>query len=128
VLAQLAARHKGILLFHDIQPSTAHAIRGILDELKARGFKVVHIVPKTPVATLADYDTRAAREIASRKQTTEKQPLAPRSLVWSQTGSAKSSGETLPWEQPSAASRQPTTTKASNEDATAPWYKQWLLP
>ena len=128
VLAQLAARHKGILLFHDIQPSTAHAIRGILDELKARGFKVVHIVPKTPVATLADYDTRAAREITSRKQTTEKQPLAPRSLVWSQTGSAKSSGETLPWEQPGAASRQPTTTKASNEDATAPWYKQWLLP
>src|SRR5436190_557632 len=100
VLAQLAARRKGILLFHDIQPSTAHAIKGILDELKARGFKVVHIVPKTPVSTLADYDTRAAREIASRKLVVEKQPLAQRSLVWSQADSGKSGGETLPWARP----------------------------
>ena len=128
VLAQLAARHKGILLFHDIQPSTAHAIKGILDELKARGFKVVHIVPKTPAATLPDYDKLAAREIASRNQAAEKQPLAPRSVVWSQTGSAKSGGEALPWAQPSAASQKPAATKASNENVSIPWYKQWLLP
>lgn len=128
VLAQLTARRKGILLFHDIQPSTAHAIKGILDELKARGFKVVHIVPKAPVATLADFDTRAAGEIAGRKLTAEKQPLVQRSLVWSQTGSAKNSGERLPWGQTSAASQRPAPTKASNEDVTMPWYKKWLLP
>ncbi len=51
VLAQLAGARKGILLFHDIQPSTAHALSGILAELKKRGFKVVHLVPK---ATAAD--------------------------------------------------------------------------
>ena len=89
VMAQLAKRRKGILLFHDIQPSTAHAIKSILDALKAGGFKVVHMVPKAPAATLADYDALAEREIAHRKLATAKQPLASRSVVWPQTDATK---------------------------------------
>jgi peptidoglycan/xylan/chitin deacetylase (PgdA/CDA1 family) len=44
-LYRLEARGRGILLLHDIQPATALALPGILKGLKARGFRVVHVVP-----------------------------------------------------------------------------------
>jgi len=47
-ISRLEARGKGILLLHDIQPRTALALPEILQELKARGFKIVHVVPATP--------------------------------------------------------------------------------
>jgi peptidoglycan/xylan/chitin deacetylase (PgdA/CDA1 family) len=98
VLAQLAKRRKGILLFHDIQPSTARALKDILDALKARGYKVVHMVPKIAVTTLADYDTLADRELSRHKLASAKEPLAPRSIVWAQSGAGKKpSREVLPW-------------------------------
>jgi peptidoglycan/xylan/chitin deacetylase (PgdA/CDA1 family) len=82
VLAQLAEKRKGIILFHDIQPSTAHALRGLLAELRARGFKVVHMVPKTPVKTLAEFDAQAEKALAGKQLAAEQRPLASRSLVW----------------------------------------------
>jgi peptidoglycan/xylan/chitin deacetylase (PgdA/CDA1 family) len=36
---------RGILLMHDIQPVTARALPLLLDELKRRNFRVVHVVP-----------------------------------------------------------------------------------
>jgi peptidoglycan-N-acetylglucosamine deacetylase len=47
-ISRLEANRKGILLLHDIQPATALALPEILHELKARGFKIVHVVPATP--------------------------------------------------------------------------------
>ena len=47
-ISRIEARGKGILLLHDIQPATALAFPEILKELKARGFKIVHVVPATP--------------------------------------------------------------------------------
>ena len=43
----MEAHRKGILLLHDIQPATALAFPEILSELKARGYKIVHVVPAT---------------------------------------------------------------------------------
>ena len=131
VLAQLAGARKGILLFHDIQPSTAQALEGILGELKQRGFKVVHLVPKTTATTLPEYDAQADRLIAHRSLAAAKEPLASRALTWSQTG-AGSDGEVLPRAQPTTATpgaeSQPTgATKASNKEPAVPWYK-WLMP
>lgn len=83
VLSQLSSRRKGILLFHDIQPSTAAGLRTLLGELKSRGFKVVHMVPKTPLVTLAEYDSRITGETRRRAQIIAKNPLAQRSLAWS---------------------------------------------
>jgi len=128
VLAQLAVRHKGILLFHDIQPSTAHAIKDILDALKAHGYKIVHIVPKTPATTLADYDTLAERESAHRKVATAKNPLASRSVVWPQKGSANASGEVLPWASRTGTAQRVTKAKALTKSERVPWYEQWLQP
>jgi peptidoglycan-N-acetylglucosamine deacetylase len=47
-ISRLEAHGKGILLLHDIQPATALAFPEILREIKARGFKIVHVVPATP--------------------------------------------------------------------------------
>jgi peptidoglycan-N-acetylglucosamine deacetylase len=57
VIKLAEARQGGILLFHDIKPATAKALPRILTELKERGFKVVHLKPKAPLAPIAGYDT-----------------------------------------------------------------------
>jgi peptidoglycan/xylan/chitin deacetylase (PgdA/CDA1 family) len=57
-LQRIEARGRGILLLHDIQPATALALPTILAELKARGYKIVHVVPATAdrPATVAETD------------------------------------------------------------------------
>jgi peptidoglycan/xylan/chitin deacetylase (PgdA/CDA1 family) len=47
-MKRLAAKGKGILLLHDIQPRTVAALPKILSDLKARGYRIVHVVPATP--------------------------------------------------------------------------------
>lgn len=46
-MERLEAKGKGILLLHDIQPRTVAALPRILNELKARGYRIVHVVPAT---------------------------------------------------------------------------------
>lgn len=46
-MKRLEARGKGILLLHDIQARTVAALPRILNELRARGYRVVHVVPAT---------------------------------------------------------------------------------
>ncbi len=46
VLAQLDQRGKGIILLHDIQPRTGAMLPELLRQLKARGYRVVHVVPE----------------------------------------------------------------------------------
>ncbi len=50
------ARQGGILLFHDIKRSAAKALPSILARLKAKGYKVVHIKPKSTMARVISYD------------------------------------------------------------------------
>jgi peptidoglycan-N-acetylglucosamine deacetylase len=47
-IRRIEAKGRGILLLHDIQPRTVAALPKILQELKARGFRIVHVVPATP--------------------------------------------------------------------------------
>jgi peptidoglycan/xylan/chitin deacetylase (PgdA/CDA1 family) len=47
-IQRIEAKGKGILLLHDIQARTVAALPRILHELKARGFRIVHVVPATP--------------------------------------------------------------------------------
>jgi peptidoglycan/xylan/chitin deacetylase (PgdA/CDA1 family) len=56
VMDKLAKNGKGIILMHDFQKGTSLAIPEILAKLKAGGFKVVHMVPKDQVQTVAKYD------------------------------------------------------------------------
>jgi peptidoglycan/xylan/chitin deacetylase (PgdA/CDA1 family) len=47
-IRRLEAKGRGILLLHDIQPATALGLAELLAQLKAHGFKIVHVVPATP--------------------------------------------------------------------------------
>jgi peptidoglycan/xylan/chitin deacetylase (PgdA/CDA1 family) len=44
-MSRLAAKGKGILLLHDIQARTVEALPDILRTLKARGYRIVHVIP-----------------------------------------------------------------------------------
>lgn len=94
VMSTLAQKGRGIILFHDIQPSTAGGIRALLGELKAKGYRIVHIVPKGHIATLPEFDAMAEREAKRRKVALSNQPLANRSAVWPMTPGEP---ERLPW-------------------------------
>lgn len=48
VIKRLEARHKGVVLLHDIHARTVTALPKILHELKARGYHIVQVVPATP--------------------------------------------------------------------------------
>jgi peptidoglycan/xylan/chitin deacetylase (PgdA/CDA1 family) len=88
-LADLGHTRKGILLFHDIQPATAHGLPRLLDELKARGYRVVHMVPKRTLPTLAAYDAMAEAEASKRLASATKKPASGR-MVWSMNGNGSS--------------------------------------
>jgi peptidoglycan/xylan/chitin deacetylase (PgdA/CDA1 family) len=55
-MTKLAKNGKGILLMHDFQRATGEAMPELLRQLKAGGYRIVHMVPKEPVVTLAKYD------------------------------------------------------------------------
>jgi peptidoglycan-N-acetylglucosamine deacetylase len=73
---RMEAQGKGILLLHDIQPATALALPDILKELKARGFKIVHVVPATAdrPATVTEPEQWVVRR-------TPEQKIWPRTVV-----------------------------------------------
>jgi peptidoglycan/xylan/chitin deacetylase (PgdA/CDA1 family) len=56
LMAKLQKRGKGIILMHDFQAGTAHALPQLLAELKAGGYKIVHLKPRASVTTIAQYD------------------------------------------------------------------------
>src|SRR5438876_6493527 len=74
---RLATRGKGILLLHDIQPATALALPTILKELKARGFKIVHVVPATPDRP----KTVTEPELWAVRHTSPEEKIWPRTIV-----------------------------------------------
>ncbi|HMG79340.1 MAG TPA: polysaccharide deacetylase family protein [Xanthobacteraceae bacterium] len=55
-MTKLAKNGKGIVLMHDFQHGTAEALPELLRQLKAGGYKIVHMVPKQPVTTVSKYD------------------------------------------------------------------------
>jgi peptidoglycan/xylan/chitin deacetylase (PgdA/CDA1 family) len=63
VMGKLKKQGKGIILMHDFQHGTAQALPQILADLKAGGFKVVHLIPKSAVETLPEYDAMMSQEI-----------------------------------------------------------------
>jgi peptidoglycan-N-acetylglucosamine deacetylase len=82
IISQMTAKRKGIILFHDIQASTAHALNALLTDLKAKGFRVVHMVPATSATTVASYDATANRDAGRKQGELAANPLARRAVTW----------------------------------------------
>jgi len=74
-IGRLDEKGKGVLLLHDIQPATALALPELLRELKAKGYRVVHVVPgkgDTSVPVVAKTEPAPDVELASAT------PIAPK--------------------------------------------------
>jgi peptidoglycan-N-acetylglucosamine deacetylase len=63
VMAKLDKKGKGIILMHDFQQATAKALPELLEQLKAKGYKVVHARAKTAAMTLARWDEVVKSEV-----------------------------------------------------------------
>ncbi len=125
IMSELARKRKGIILMHDIQPSTANAIKGLLAALRDKGYKIVHIVPRAPSSAVATYDGTIDETFAEKSAAAAANPLADRSVVWTMSpGKArvgKPSGRTTSPVRPVATG----TPKAIDE---LPWLQQPSTP
>jgi peptidoglycan/xylan/chitin deacetylase (PgdA/CDA1 family) len=62
VMTKLEKNGKGIILMHDFRRATAEAMPELLRQLKAGGYKVVHLVPHQMVTTLPKYDEMVSQK------------------------------------------------------------------
>ncbi len=62
IMAKLQKHGKGIVLMHDFQKATSEAIPELLSQLKAGGYKIVFMRPKTAVASLPQYDEELLKD------------------------------------------------------------------
>lgn len=60
VMTKLKKKGKGIILMHDLHKWSALAVPELLTQLKANGYKIVHLRAKDTLATLPDYDQMIA--------------------------------------------------------------------
>jgi tRNA(Met) C34 N-acetyltransferase TmcA len=61
-MGKLNKQGKAIILMHDFQKVTAAALPEFLGQLKANGFKIVHMVPKDQVTTLPQFDEAVLKD------------------------------------------------------------------
>jgi peptidoglycan-N-acetylglucosamine deacetylase len=69
VMGNLKKRGKGIILFHDINKTTAKAMPEFLNRLKAGGYKLVHLKAKAPIKTIAKFDEEVGKSFKGRIST-----------------------------------------------------------
>jgi peptidoglycan/xylan/chitin deacetylase (PgdA/CDA1 family) len=62
VMTKLEKRGKGMILMHDFRRASAEALPELLRQLKAGGYKIVHMVPRRPVTTLPKYDEMVSQK------------------------------------------------------------------
>ena len=69
LMKKLEKRGKGIVLMHDFQSHTAHAVADLLAQLKAGGYKIVHVTGKTPIEPIAEYKDAVLKEMGGGLET-----------------------------------------------------------
>ncbi len=137
-LQRIEARGRGILLLHDIQPATALALPTLLAELKARGYKIVHVVPATTdrPATVAETDDWVQRHrarppwprvLAVGTATAEPSLDAPSPANF---GVSASTGKVVGMDLDSGAQRERTAAEPAPLPRSAPWPNnvQYTVP
>lgn len=76
LMQKLDKQGKGILLMHDIHKTTAKAVPMLLAELKAQGYKIVHMTAKSPVTTVAEYDAAIEKDAKGLPQLGAERPIS----------------------------------------------------
>jgi peptidoglycan/xylan/chitin deacetylase (PgdA/CDA1 family) len=62
IMTKLKKHGKGIVLMHDFQQATAHAVPALLAQLKAEGYKIVHMKARDAVTSLPQYDEELQKD------------------------------------------------------------------
>ncbi|MGQ0674019.1 MAG: polysaccharide deacetylase family protein [Hyphomicrobium sp.] len=75
VMDKLEKKGKGIVLMHDINPFTAKAVPKLLDELKAKDYRVVHVKAAAEATTLAEYDQLIEKDVKGLPGAGSEKPL-----------------------------------------------------
>ncbi len=63
LMKKIEKKGKGIILMHDFQKNTAQAAADLMTQLKAGGYKVVHVKSKETVKSLPEYDAQVALQV-----------------------------------------------------------------
>jgi peptidoglycan-N-acetylglucosamine deacetylase len=85
VIRRVLSNKKGIILFHDVESSTARGLKAVLDELRARDIRIVHLVPSRTAETIAAYDAFVAEPLNDARR----ELLTRRSSYWPLTKSGE---------------------------------------
>ncbi len=93
---------------HPARPRRARCA-SLLAELKTRGYKVVHMIAKTPATTLPEYDAMAQKSLEAKVAARAANPMATRAATWPNQGA----GESKPDEQVPGAARLPAKRAAA---------------
>jgi len=62
IMTRLKKHGKGIVLMHDFQQATSHAVPAILAQLKAEGYKIVHMKARDTIKSLPKYDEELQKD------------------------------------------------------------------
>ena len=129
VIDRLNKLGKGIVLMHDIQPSTAKAIPALLVALKQNGYKIVHMRPKAPAQTLPEFDTAIEANVKGLSAAGSERPTSSvvRTVtdgVQSKLGGEPPVGQTMPVPAASTAEAQPNG--AARDDTTSERQRTWF--
>ncbi len=73
-LKRLDSNGSGILLFHDIKPVTAKALPAILEGLKERGYRVVHLHYSKPVEARSELVEKFAAQVSTKLAKSQRTP------------------------------------------------------
>ena len=134
-IQRIEAKGKGILLLHDIQARTVAALPRILETLKARGYRIVQVVPATPDRPATPTEPQEWQlHPTSENVAISRWPKIP-NFVFARTDMLASAapsdfegadGELLL--QPEPFDRVNRHVRGVPLPQEAPWPREWLLP
>ena len=104
ILKRMEKRGKGILLMHDFQKSTAGSIPELLTQLKAAGYKIVHVKAKGTIQSKPEYDALVVAQLKGPAGAASDRPTSSvvRTISEDPTG-AKPQGAATPSSAPATA-------------------------
>lgn len=103
ILARLEKENRGILLLHDTKEQTADMLPLLLRDLKARGFKIVHIVPGTappPLRAAAEGWVSETEKIIAAVFAKMRRAASPQGAPKEATPAAQPGSQTAPQPRP----------------------------
>ena len=135
VIDKLEKKGKGIVLMHDIQPTTAKAVPLLLAALKERGYKLVHMKPKNELKTLPEFDTaieanvKGLGAVGAERPTSAVVRTISGDITQSKLGGAPPTAEptaNVPANPGTPAENRATVAQPSGPSGEQPAQKKWF--